>query len=659
MKFMPRFIFPLLLVCLGCAFPAAVFAGDEWRPVAPADLALKAPLVEKDADAEAIFWEVRVDDSVLEELSLRNYIRIKVFTDRGKESQSKIDLPYLGSNRIKDIAARVIKADGTIVELKKEDVFERTIVKANGVKVKAKSFALPGVEPGCIVEYRWREVRPGGSANRLRLQFQRDIPAESVTYFLKPYRGMRYMPFNTGETKFVNDKDGFSRMSLNNVPAFHEEPQMPPEDQVRSWVFLYYTETEDTKIEAEKFWKDKGRTFYEVFKDSMKANDDVKAAIPGIVGDAVTPEEKLQRIYDFCRIKIKNTSDDASGMSDDERKKLKENKSAADTLKRSMGSGLDIDMLFAALARAAGFDARLALSGNREDLFFNRGLTNVSFLGSSFIAVKVGEQWEYFSPAEMYTTFGMLGWPEENQETLITDPKDPIWVTTATSPPEKSVEKRTAKLSLLEDGTLEGDVRIEYSGHLGFDKKEYNDDDSPSEREETLRGSIKRRISNAEVSNIQIENVADLVKPFAYAYHIRVPGYAQRTGKRIFLQPAFFEHGVAPLFSASDRKQAVYFHYPWLEQDEVMIQLPAGYALDNADAPAPLRSAPVTEYIPSIGISKDGKTMLYKRRFFFGGGGNIIFPVTSYSNLKTLFEIINKADNHTITLKQAATTASN
>src|SRR4030095_11207575 len=290
MKSVPRFILPLFLICVGFIFPDTALS-YVWNPVDPADLALKAPLVEKDADAEAIFWEVRVDDSVLEELSLRNYVRIKVFTDRGKESQSKVDLPYAGSNRIKDIAARVIKADGTIVELKKEDVLERTIVKANGVKVKAKSCALPGVEPGSIVEYRWREVRPNASANRLRLQFQRDIPAETVTYSLKPYGGMRYMPFHIGETRFVKDKDGFSKLTLSNVPAFHEEPQMPPEDQVRSWVFLYYT--------------------------------------------------------------------------DKERKNTKDNKSPSDTLKRGMGSGSDIDLLFGALAKAAGFDARLALSGNR------------------------------------------------------------------------------------------------------------------------------------------------------------------------------------------------------------------------------------------------------------------------------------------------------
>jgi hypothetical protein len=354
-----------------------------------------------------------LDDSQLDEFSLKHYIRIKVFTERGKESQSRVDLPFLGSARIKDIAARVIKPDGSILELKKEDVFEKTIVNANGLKLKAKSFALPGVEPGAIVEYRWREVIPGGSANRLRIQFQRDIPVGNVTYFLKPFQGMRYLPFNLGETKFVKDKDGFFKFTVTNLPAFREEPRTPPENQLRSWVFLYFSD--DTKLSPETYWKTFGKAAFDGMKDSMKVDGEVKNAVGTIIGDASDAEEKLRRIYDFCRTKIKNVSDDASGLTDDEKKKLKDNKSPGDTLKRSQGTGSDIDHLFAALAKAAGFEAYFALSGNRDDLFFSKNLSNAYFLRSSFVAVKVGEKWEFFSPAEMYTEFGMLGWPEEAQ----------------------------------------------------------------------------------------------------------------------------------------------------------------------------------------------------------------------------------------------------
>jgi hypothetical protein len=94
----PLFKSLFILPCLLLLLPATVWAGgDDWRPVGLADLALKAPVVEKDADAEAIFWEVKVSDE-FDGGSLRtvfnHYLRIKIFTERGRESQSRIDIPY-------------------------------------------------------------------------------------------------------------------------------------------------------------------------------------------------------------------------------------------------------------------------------------------------------------------------------------------------------------------------------------------------------------------------------------------------------------------------------------------------------------------------------------------------------------------------------------
>src|SRR5215210_3975849 len=86
------------LICLFvCA--ATARAGDDWKPVDPAQLAMTSPIVEKDADAEAIFLEVRVqDDDMGGEFRtvLNHHIRIKIFTERGKESQGKIDILYFG-----------------------------------------------------------------------------------------------------------------------------------------------------------------------------------------------------------------------------------------------------------------------------------------------------------------------------------------------------------------------------------------------------------------------------------------------------------------------------------------------------------------------------------------------------------------------------------
>jgi hypothetical protein len=651
-----------LLLCLIIVSPASVRAsGDDWKPIEPAHLALKSSTVEKEADAEALFWEVKIDDNPEGDLIFTHYIRVKVFTERGRESQSKIDLLYgkiFGSEiKIKDIAARTIKPDGSIVELKKEDIFDRTVVKTSGLKYKARSFAMPAVEPGCIIEYRWREVRVNSDANYVRLQFQRDIPVQRVQYLIKPmsYPGATFhsITLHGQPTHWAKEKNGFYSTTMTNMPAVHEESRMPPEDQVKTWMLVYYQVGPAENPDPEKYWMDVAKGYYDRTKSLIKPNDEVKQMAASLTADAKSDDEKLQRLFEFCRTKIKNVNNDASGLTSEERAKVKENKSPSDTLKRGTGSGADIDMLFAALANASGFDARIVLAPDRGDMFFDKGLANGYFIGPQNIAVNVGGKWQFFNPGFNYVPYGMLRWQEEGEPSLITDPKQPVWVMTPMSPPEKSLVKRIAKLTLSEDGTLEGDVSIEYTGHFAIERKEEIDEESDTERETSLKDEIKERMSAAEITNVKIENVTDHVKPLVFSYHVRLPGYAQRTGKRLFLQPAFFQHGVGPLFATTDRKYPVYFHYPWSEDDRVEIGLPKGYALDNADAPAPFGSGSISDYKPSLGVTSDGKTLVYKRTFFFGG---VLFQVETYPLLKNYFDLMHKQDNHSIALKQGAAT---
>ena len=191
-----------------------------------------------------------------------------------------------------------------------------------------------------------------------------------------------------------------------------------------------------------------------------------------------------------------------------------------------------------------------------------------------------------------------------------------------------------------------------------MEKKRYNDDDTPDKREETLRNMMKSQWGGVELSNIKIENVTDQFKPFTYAFHVKIPGYAQRTGKRLFLQPSFFQNNKRPLFAASERRHPVYFHYPWVERDEIEIELPDGYALDNAEAPMPIAAGETSWNKTQIAVSTDGKILICKRDFMFGAKGSILFPRETYGNLKQLFDAYHQQDGHTITLKQKAASVS-
>ncbi|MBK9436938.1 MAG: DUF3857 domain-containing protein [Chloracidobacterium sp.] len=639
---------------------------NEWRPISSGEIAQKTPIVDADADAEAIFWEVRIDDSSSDELSRKHYVRVKIFTERGREKYSKFDITYSKGTKIKDLAARVIRADGTIVDIKKEEIFDREIVRANGVKVKARSFAVPNIEPGVIVEYRYKETVEDASAMGMKLQFQRDIPVQNLVYYYKPYndKAPQTQPYNLKGVEFVKDKGGYYLATRTNVPALKEEPRMPPDDMVRAWMLLTgtrfaYTFSGNSLTYAvkdpsnvQKYWAGVAGERSSLAKFILKKDSDIRKAAEEITAGAQTTDEKLQKLYEYCQSQISNTTFDAT-LTDEQRAKLPEIKSLADVLKRKSASSPYIDMVFGAMASSLGLETRVGLVGDRSQMFFHPNMANDRLIHVGLIGVNVVGAWKLFNPGMKFLPYGMLVWYEEDNWALLVSDKSYSWEQTPFTPQDRSNITRNGKFKLLEDGSLVGDVVMEYSGHPALSYRSANYDESAAKREEDLKTEIKARLSTAEISNVSIENVDDIKKTLTKKYTVKVPNYAQKTGKRIFVQPGFFEYGVSPLFKGSSRTYDIFFSYPWSETDSVEIDYPAAYDLDNADAPGAIfDSEKIASLDIKIGVDAATHFLKYERKFFFGGGGKTLFRVESYPALKGLFDNFHKSDTHTITLKQ-------
>lgn len=227
------------LIAFAAILPFAALSAD-WKPIDPAQLALKTPKIDPHADAEAILWEVRMRDEFQgddPQTVLIHYLRIKIYTGKGRDEHSKVDLIYTGSSSIMEISGRTIKPDGAIVELKKDAIFDRSLIKTSGLKVKTKSFAMPAVEPGAIIEYQWREIRNKQLINYSRLHFQRDIPIWSVKYHIKPLENsgaagylMRTQAFQCKPAKFEAEPDGYFRRARkrNKRPGCRARCRMLP-----------------------------------------------------------------------------------------------------------------------------------------------------------------------------------------------------------------------------------------------------------------------------------------------------------------------------------------------------------------------------------------------------------------------------------------------
>ncbi|MCW5961182.1 MAG: DUF3857 and transglutaminase domain-containing protein [Pyrinomonadaceae bacterium] len=638
--------------CLFLLVTQNIFGGDEpWRPVSPAERQMTASSVESGADAEILFWEVRLNDAT-QNLIEENYVRIKVFTEKGREKYSKVDIPYLRNTKIKDVSARVIRPDGSIVEIGTADIFEREIVRDNDEKVKATSFAIPNIEPGVIIEYRYKEIAKNTGIGVMPIYFQRDTPIRTFKFYLKPWRGnrMRWLAFNAGSASFVEDEKGYYLASMANIPSFKSEPYMPPSDQVRSWMLIF---PDNGPISASTYWGRFSGIRSEWYK-AFEPKKDIKKLVPELIANANSDEEKISRIFNFCKTQIRNLSYDPT-LSREQRAELADGiDNAKDALAEKRGNSVDINTLFGAMVTAAGFEARYVYTGNRSRFFFNPELHKQSmFVHLSVIAVKVGNGWRFYDPGSYFIPEGMLQWHDERESALLIGKKDYIWSKTPLSPSDKTAHRRNGRFKLDEEGTLEGIVSGEYTGHLSEYHKLLNYDESQNQREERLIRNVKASMPTAEVTGIKIENANDPEKPFTYEYLVRVPNYAQKTGKRMFMQPGVFEANAKPVFSASTRVHDIYFSYPWEVHDNISIQYPESFELDNPDVPAEVSDPRKIGVLNiSIGHNPATRTLYYKRDFQFGSGESIQFPAAFYSSIKNLFDGFHRASAHSLSLRQ-------
>jgi hypothetical protein len=417
---------------------------------------------------------------------------------------------------------------------------------------------------------------------------------------------------------------------------------MPPDDMVRPWMRLERGSLSIigmlVKAELAKYLK--------------KDGGDMKKLAAEVAAGATNDEEKVKKFYEYCQSQIVNTTWDPT-ITDELRNKLPENKGPKDVIKRKSGTAFDIDTLFGSLATASGMDARIAYIGDRSKMFTSAGNVDQEFLHPGAIGVKIDGRWKFYNPGTKFLPFGKLVWYEENSAAEVVSEKQFEWVQTPFSDHEYSATKRTGKFKLLEDGSLEGDVTVEMSGHPAITYRMENYDETPVKLEEQLTDDVKRQMSAAEVSAISIENFTDGSKPLIQRYKVKVPNYAQKTGKRLFLQPNFFEYGNPAVFSSSTRKYDVFVQYPWSENDSIEITWPVQFDLDNADAPALVADpSKIGSLEIKIAVDKVNRYMNYKRKFHFGGGGNVLFGTATYTPLKNLFDAFHTADSHTITLRQ-------
>jgi transglutaminase-like putative cysteine protease len=637
-------------IAVGSTWPAPASAA-RWEPVPPEQLVLDRPRVEP-AEAEAIFWKVWVQDDLEATgfVSRRDhYLRIKLFSAEAAQKFATIAITYPSRGAtVSDVAARTILPDGRVIEVSPKTVVSEVALKLGRERQMKTSFAMPGLVPGAIIEYRYEERLRERATHYEGLDFQREIPIQRVVYYLKPLRGltMRRMNFNVALAE-ATDEPGYIGVEAVNQRAFVEEPFMPPELRARGWMMLYYEA--GAAPSAAEYWLRVGRELDATYTDDTKPDAAMRAHAEALVAGATTASDRARRLIEWVRREYRIVPQDSLKALG-----LREAPNVRTAWAQRAGTRHDANRVFAALARAADLEHRFARVPSHLGPAFTPDLANVWLAPHLRLAVKLEDGWRCLDAGTPRLPWDLLDWDQEGQWALACSHDSSRFFETAIAGPERSVLGRSAVLALDEGGALHGDMLWTATGHLGAALRQRLDAEKDVPADTVLRRFEAARLDGGiEIADARVDRGTAEHEPVSVRCRVTIPDFASVTGKRLLIPLGAWHARAAPRFPASRRRHAVHFPHAWSEQDTIRVRIPAGWKVEHVETPEPIVAEGVAEYRVTVAVKDDGSELFVRRSFDLGRGGSLAFAVRHYPALKQFFDGVHERDQATLTMVRA------
>ena len=670
MAIMRRLISALIPLLL-----ATVAGAVDWPAINPEDLSMTSIKEQPGAPAVILLRE-EVDDDMNSFHSV--YQRIKILTDAGRE-YANVELPYSRRNfKIGGISGRTIHADGTIIPFEGKP-FDKTVIKGGGLRINVKSFSLPDVQVGSIIDFKYSQTYDDHSVVSPSWEVQTDLFQRKATFKFIPFQnqgsvqimldhgqisnGVAWTPFlgdgSQPESHTMparafasrHDVPGFwVDLTRENIPAFIHEPFMPPESVLKLRVYFYYQQN----LKADDYWKAEGKYWSKDVESFIDHKNGEADALAKIVTPADTPEQKVRKIYTF--VSSLENQDYIPERTSQEQKvlELKLNKGADDVLQNRSGSHDELNRLFVSLLRVAGIPASLVWVPDRSQEVFLKQYLSTRQFDAEIVVVQIDGKDVYLDPGTKFCPYGVVDWRYTAVNGLRQNTgKGAEIVETPYTDYTQAVETRRADVVMDEHGMVTGTTVLVFKGLQAMQLRQRAGKTDANGRKKLLEEELRRILpGNSEILLTNAPEWDVTEKPLVAQFHVSCP-FAVAAGKRLMLPQHLFQMNEKAQFPSATRHNAVYFNYPWQEADEVLIKLPSGMTVESL---APNDTLKLDYAIYRVTQKQDAPDKIYSRRDFAMASG-LVMP-EKYKEVKEFFDKL-KADDDQPALVRATSSVAN
>jgi hypothetical protein len=455
------------------------------------------------------------------------------------------------------------------------------------------------------------------------------------------------LPAEAGPPK--DGPDHIIRLEVANMPAFHTEDYMPPENELKSRVDFTYSDEAFEKDPA-KYWKQQGKKLNGQVESFVGRRQAMETAVREIVAPEDSPEVKLQKIYTRVQ-KFRNTTYEAR-KTEEEKKREKEKppSNVEDLWKRGAGNGRDLTWLFLGLARAAGFEAYPVWVSDRQRYFFNPNSMDVRKLDTNVVLLKLNGRDMFFDPGAAFTPFGMLEWSETGVRGLRLDKDGGTWLQTTVPESSQSRIERRANLTMdSATGGLEGKLTLTFTGLEAMERRVEERNQDEAERKKFLEDEVKEYIPAA--SEAELTNKPDWgnsSSPLVAEFNLKIPGWVSSAGRRALFTVGIFSATEKRVFDHAERVHPIYFDFPSEKMDDVSITLPEGWQASSLP-PMQDENGNAVGYVMKAEQDKQTLHLARKLRIDL-----VLVDAKNYPILRGFFQMVRKGDEQQIVLQPGA-----
>ncbi len=647
-----------LLVLIGVTTAVRpLSAWGQWQPVSQDELKMTSVPEAPGAPAVILYRQVDRDDNSKTGHE-ENYVCIKILTEEGRK-YADVEIPFLKKNgNIVSISGRTIRPDGSIASFDGR-AYDKMIVKAKGMKYLAKTFTLPDVQVGSIIEYHYVYDMAEHWVFDSNWILSDELFTRLARFSLRPNKdfALRWtwpsgLPAGSSPPK-QEAATGILRMEAQNVPAFQVEDYMPPQDQMKFRVEFEYSEA-SYETEPDKFWKQQDKRLNGKVESFVNKRKAMEEAVAQIVAPGDAPEVKAQKIYARVQ-KMRNTSYETEKTEQEQkREKAKSDPNAEEIWRQGFGTGPQITWLYLALVKVVGIEAYPVDISTRNEYLFLPKMMKASQLNSNVVLLKLNGKDVYCDPGTAYVPYGFLPWSETGVMGLKLDKDGGSWVETTMPQSAESTITRKADLKLGEDGTLSGKVEITFSGLEALTRRIEVRNEDDTARKKYLEDQLQEYVPvgiEAELTNKP--DWTSSATTLVATYDLKVQGWASAAGHRALLPTGLFSATEKQLFEHANRVFPVYFHFPFEKQDDVTIQLPLGWQVSSLPKPVDQDKKAVAY---TLKVENDKGTLHLTRTL----KNDLVFvEAKQYPTLRAFYQMVRTGDEEQIVVLPGGASASN